>query len=83
MENKTWTYADRYRHIKEVKIRHTEEKRIQQGGFMNADDYGNVPLPEDYHFTPIPGGWRLYRLFRLGGEFCRYAGDSSHLCGSN
>ena len=34
MENKTWTYADRYRHIKEVKIRHTEEKRIQQGGFM-------------------------------------------------
>ena len=25
MENKTWTYADRYRHIKEVKIRHTEE----------------------------------------------------------
>ena len=63
MENKTWTYADRYRHIKEVKIRHTEEKRIQQGGFMNADDYGNVPL--------------------LGGEFCRDAGDSSHLCGSN
>ena len=44
MENKTWTYADRYRHIKEVKIRHTEEKRIQQGGFMNADDYGNVCL---------------------------------------
>ena len=53
MENKTWTYADRYRHIKEVKIRHTEEKRIQQGGFMNADDYGNVPLPEDYHLSLI------------------------------
>ena len=64
MENKTWTYADRYRHIKEVKIRHTEEKRIQQGGFMNADDYGNVPLPEDYHFTPIPAD----------GDFIGYSG---------
>ena len=58
------TYADRYRHIKEVKIRHTEEKRIQQGGFMNADDYGNVPLPEDYHFTPIPAD----------GDFIGYSG---------
>ena len=32
MENKTWTYADRYRHIKEVKIRHTEKS-----GFSRAD----------------------------------------------
>ena len=38
MENKTWTYADRYRHIKEVKIRHTEEKPIPPGRSMNADD---------------------------------------------
>ena len=86
MENKTWTYADRYRHIKEVKIRHTEEKRIQQGGFMNADDYGNVPLPEDipdqrsqFHSVSL----KPVAKSRLGGEFCCYAGDSSHLCGPN
>ena len=92
MENKTWTYADRYRHIKEVKIRHTEEKRIQQGGFMNADDYGNVPLPEDYHFTPIPAEtlsviqagrrilplcWRFIPFMWIQLRFCAAAGETS------
>lgn len=66
MENKTWTYADRYRHIKEVKIRHTEEKRIQQGGFMNADDYGQRAAAGGLPLHPHPGGWRLLSVIQAG-----------------
>lgn len=45
------SYADRMKALRETKIRHTFEKR-EQNGFQNADDYGTVPLPENYGFMP-------------------------------
>lgn len=56
-------YEERYRLLREKKIRHTREKFRQQG-YMDADDYGTVPLPDGYLFTPIPPN----------GDFSGYAG---------
>jgi formate C-acetyltransferase len=38
--------------LREKKIMHTLKKREQQG-YMDADDYGTVPVPEDFRFEPI------------------------------
>ena len=57
------TYEERYRRLKEKKLQHTREK-IRQQGYMDADDYGTVPLPEGYKFTPIPPN----------GDFSGYSG---------
>lgn len=46
-------YQERYELLREKKLLHTQEKMRQQG-YMDADDYGTVPLPEGYSFTPIP-----------------------------
>ncbi len=46
------TYEQRLKALKETKIRHTIEKKQQQG-YMDGDDYGTVPKPEGYHFNPI------------------------------
>jgi formate C-acetyltransferase len=56
------SYQDRYRMLKEKKLKHTREKMVQQG-YMDADDYGTVPLPENYSFKPVPsdGDFRGYR----------------------
>lgn len=55
-------YQTRYRLLREKKLRHTQEKFAQQG-YMDADDYGTVPLPEGYRFTPTPqdGDFTGYR----------------------
>lgn len=42
------TYSDRLRELRKTKIAHTLQK-VDKQGFMNADDYGTVPLPEGYH----------------------------------
>ncbi|HIS68393.1 MAG TPA: formate acetyltransferase [Candidatus Gallacutalibacter stercoravium] len=47
------TYRERTKKMMEVKLRHTMEKKAQQG-YMDADDYGCIPLPKDYHFDIIP-----------------------------
>ncbi len=49
---KEWTYAERMALLREKKIRHTLEKRQQQG-FTDADDYGTIPVPADFSFTPV------------------------------
>lgn len=46
-------YENRYRILREKKLRHTQEK-VRQQGYMDADDYGTVPFPDGYHFTPVP-----------------------------
>ncbi len=46
------TYEQRLKALKETKIRHTIEKKQQQG-YMDGDDYGTVPKPEGYQFKPI------------------------------
>ena len=47
-----WTYEQRLKLLREKKLRHTLEKRAQQG-YTDADDYGTVPLPPDFHFQPV------------------------------
>lgn len=61
------TYDERYALLREKKLRHTKEKYIQ-AGYMDADDYGTVPMPEGYSFTPIPPD----------GDFTGYAGWSEN-----
>lgn len=56
-------YAARYRLLREKKLQHTQEKFKQQG-YMDADDYGTVPLPDGYQFIPSPPD----------GDFIGYAG---------
>jgi len=45
------SYADRVKSWKETKIRHTFEKR-EQNGYTDADDYGTVPLQEGFDVKP-------------------------------
>ena len=45
------SYADRLRLMRETKIRHTLEKR-KQNGYTDLDDFGTVPIPEDYEVEP-------------------------------
>ena len=65
------TFDDRYRLLRETKIRHTLAKRQQQG-YMNADDYGTVPLPDGYHFNHIPNA--------PDGGFYGYDGMATNFC---
>lgn len=47
------TFERRMQMLREKKIEHTFKKREQQG-YTDADDYGTVPVPGDYSFTPKP-----------------------------
>ena len=46
------TWQDRADLLREKKIRHTMIK-VEKNGYMDADDYGTVPMPEDFQFTAI------------------------------
>lgn len=46
------TYAERLKILKEKKIQDTMDK-IRQNGAMDADDYGSLALPDDFHFEPV------------------------------
>ncbi len=46
------TYEERMKLLHDKKVQHTFEKRKQQG-YTDADDYGTVPVPEEYHFEPV------------------------------
>ena len=62
MDRLTW--KDRTELLREKKVRHTQEK-IEQNGYMDVDDYGTVPLPDDFNFEPVPnhdnGGFYGYK----------------------
>ncbi|MBQ8525160.1 MAG: formate acetyltransferase [Clostridia bacterium] len=45
------TYADRLKSMRETKIRHTLEKRAQNG-YTDLDDFGTVPITKDYEVEP-------------------------------
>ena len=45
------TYADRLAAMRETKIRHTIEKKAQDG-YRDLDDFGTVPLPKGYAVEP-------------------------------
>lgn len=46
------TYRERIALLREKKIAHTLAK-IKDNGYMDGDDYGTVPMPEDFSFTPV------------------------------
>lgn len=46
-----YSYADRLKAMRETKIRHTLEKRTQNG-YNDLDDFGTVPIPQDYEVEP-------------------------------
>lgn len=48
----TVTWQDRADLLREKKIKHTMSK-VEKNGYMDADDYGTVPMPEDFQFTAI------------------------------
>ena len=58
------TYRQRIAALREKKIAHTLAKAKQQG-YMDGDDYGTVPMPEDFTFTAKPnhpnGGFYGYK----------------------
>ncbi len=47
------TYRQRVRLLREKKIQHTLEK-TRRNGYMDGDDYGTVPLPEEFHYEAAP-----------------------------
>ena len=47
----SYTYADRLRAMRETKIRHTLEKR-KQNGCTDMDDFGTVPISDGYCVEP-------------------------------
>ncbi|MFI3170192.1 MAG: pyruvate formate lyase family protein [Faecalibacterium sp.] len=49
---KEYTYQSRIAALREKKITDTLAKKAQQG-YMDSDDYGTVPKPEGYSFTPV------------------------------
>lgn len=46
-----YSYAERLKAMRETKIRHTLEKRTQNG-YTDLDDFGTVPITADYEVEP-------------------------------
>ena len=46
-----YTFSDRLNALRQRKEEQTKEK-IRRNGFMDEDDYGSVPPPEDFVFYP-------------------------------
>ena len=65
------TYEDRLKSMRETKIRHTLEKR-KQNGFTDLDDFGTVPISEGYCVTP----WYNSE----NGSFYGYDGMCENFC---
>ncbi len=65
------TYADRLKAMRETKIRHTLEKK-KQNGYTDLDDFGTVPISEGYEVTP----W----YNSSNGSFYGYDGMSENFC---
>ncbi len=83
------TYNDRLAEIRKTKIQHTWEK-IDNQGYMNADDYGTVPLPKDYKVEKYSNrdDGSFFGLDGMSEMFCRivdahpvYVDPYEMLCG--
>ena len=83
------TYKDRARLIRETKIRHTLEKR-EQNGYTDLDDFGTVPLPDGYEVMPYYNSENgsFYGEEAMAENFCRvldahpaYVDPMEMLCG--
>ncbi len=85
----TLTWQDRADLLRKKKLLHTRQK-VQKAGYMDADDYGTVPMPESFSFTPITNhsnggfygleGWsRNFEAYML--EYPVYVDPLEILCG--
>ena len=83
------TYNDRIKLMRETKIRHTLEKR-EQNGYTDLDDFGTVPLPENYKVEPFfnSENGSFYGFEGMSENFCRvmdahppYVDSMEMLCG--
>lgn len=83
------SYADRLKSMHDTKIRHTLEKRIQNG-CTDLDDFGTVPLPENYEVLPYYNSENgsFYGCAAMAENFCRlldahepYVDPMEMLCG--
>ena len=83
------TYKDRLCILRETKIKHTLQKR-EQDGYRDLDDFGTVPLPDDYHIEPWfnSSNYSFYGLDGMSENFCRimdahppYVDPMEMLCG--
>lgn len=66
-----YSYADRLKGMRDTKIRHTLEKR-EQNGYTDLDDFGTVPISEEYYVEP----W----YNSSNGSFYGYEGMSENFC---
>ena len=65
------SYADRLKALRETKIRHTLEKK-KQNGYTDLDDFGTVPISDGYDVEP----WYNSK----NGSFYGYDGMSENFC---
>ena len=65
------TYQARYNYLKKQKIIDTQEK-FKQNGYSDEDDYGTIPLPEDYGFTPNPVDGAFYGYRQCADNFASF-----------
>lgn len=65
------TYQDRLKSMRDTKVRHTLEKR-KQNGFTDLDDFGTVPISEGYCVEP----W----YNSTNGSFYGYDGMCENFC---
>ena len=66
------TYADRLKSMRETKIRHTLEKK-KQNGYTDLDDFGTVPISSGYEVTPWynSSNGSFYGCDGMSENFCR------------
>lgn len=69
------TYKERIDAMRRTKIEHTLAKKVQNG-FTDLDDFGTVPLPEDYYVEPWYNSENgsFYGLDGMSENFCRVLG---------
>ena len=65
------TYEDRYRYLKAKKISDTQGK-LKQNGYTDEDDYGTIPLPENYSFMPNPPSGEVFGYKACGENFAAF-----------
>lgn len=69
------TYKERIDAMRRTKIEHTLAKKAQNG-FTDLDDFGTVPLPENYYVEPWYNSENgsFYGLDGMSENFCRVLG---------
>ena len=70
-----FSYAERLKAMRETKIKHTLQKR-EQNGYTDLDDFGTVPISENYTVDPYYNSENgsFYGLDGMSENFCRVIG---------